>query len=119
MGLRETIQSVAQTAIKTCGNVAVDVTFQANSTHEYNTTTGEVESTGEDLTIKCVRYSKKEMKEGAVEVSEKLFIAKQDLADDIIINQDDKITISNEIWIIKDIENDPADAGIVFTIERS
>ena len=120
MGLRETFQGVAQTAIKAAGNVPVKVTYVSISDDPaYNPGTGDVTEYEIPYIVNMLfdLNLSEDMKNIAINQNEKLgYIAVNDLKPEPKV--DDRVTINYVDWTVDEIYTDPADALWILKIKK-
>ena len=119
MGLRETFQKVAQTAIKAAGDVPIEVTYRSISDNPtYNPVTGAVTQYEVSYKVNMLfdQNLSEDLKNIVINQNEKLgYIAVNDLEPTPKI--DDSIEINYVEWTVTDVYTDPADALWIIKIK--
>jgi hypothetical protein len=120
MGLKETLQTVAQTAIKATGTIRKKVIYkEKTSGPTYVPGTGTVTENETSHTPYAIldQNISEDIPNLSIDSNEKLvYIAMKDLSPEPRIN--DEITIDSIDWKVIDVKTDPAEALWVLKIKR-
>jgi hypothetical protein len=127
MGLKETLQIVAQTAIQATGTIRTSVIYkQKTDDPSYDPTTGTATESEASYTVNAILNQ--DVSENGLGGSEDIannpidrnqwlaYIAVNDLTPTPQI--DDTITIDSIDWMVMDVKTDPADALWIIKIQR-
>lgn len=119
MGLKETIQRAAQTAIEATGNIPVASTYISKGVPSYDAETGEVIEVVNTQTVNVIVETYKSKEVDGVNIKDKdrkLLIAKLDLT--VTPAEDDSVVMNGNKWNIITFEIDPAEALWVIQVRR-
>jgi hypothetical protein len=127
MGLKETLQIVAQTAIQATGTIRTSVIYkQKTDDPSYDPATGTATESEASYTVNAILNQ--DVSENGLGGSEDIannpidrnqwlaYIAVNDLSPTPQI--DDTITIDSIDWMVMDVKTDPADALWIIKIQR-
>ena len=120
MGLKETLQAVAQTAIKATGTLRESVTYKTKTDDpSYVLATGVVSENETSYTVNAIldQNISGDIPNVSIDSNEKLaYIAAGDLTPTPKL--DDRITIDSVDWKVVDVKTDPAEAMWILKIQR-
>lgn len=120
MGLRETIQQVANSAIaSSIGNLKSSVTFSSVTTGAYDVETGVVTTTTVNYTCDALltNLDQKLVSSGAYTMTDRrLLVPSSQLVGVAVDALDDVAVVDGVTWTIKEAKLDPAGALFIFVI---
>lgn len=114
MGLAETIQNAAQTAIKALGNLPVVVIY-TSGTYTNGQLTGTV-----TLTVSAIRldYDVSKIDGVNVLVHDRQYLIAGRAFGAVVPTKDDTITIGADVWTVKRVTTDPASAAWLLQVRK-
>ena len=113
MGLRETIQAAANSAIKATGNIAVSTTYQSFASTTYNASSGvqvTTRSTTGNVSVIFDAFRLEQIDGQNIKPEDKKALVAQKQIPGVTPGVNDRITEGTTIWEVQGVRVDPAGA---------